>query len=890
MKSVQRPSTDRVCWTAEHQSVLEELLQYLKEPPVMAYPNFSLPFILHCDASELGLGAVLNQEQGGEVRVVSYGSRTLTPAEKNYYLHSGKLEFLAMKWAVTEKFHDFLYYASSFTVLSDCNPLSYLLTSAKLNATTIRWVGELANYNFTIKYRPGKQSVDCDFLSRYPCERGSEDEVELDPETIGAIVAGCKEKGKYARVGSVAADSITDPVGKIDPSEVKRAQEEDAVISCVLHWIGSGGMPSKAERKDLTMPVKALLNQVKNLELNNHGVLVRRKKDGVQLVIPEKYKKLVYAELHEKMGHLGADRVVQLAQERFYWPYLSQEIHHYVQNVCRCIKQKKRNREERAPLQTIMTSEPFELVGIDYVHLDKAVGGYEYLLVVVDHFTHFAQVYSTKNKSGRAAADKIFNNFVLKFGFPKTLHHDQGQEFECKLFKRLQELAGVEASRTTPYHPQGNGKVERFNRTILNMLKTLEEKEKRRWADHVDKLVFAYNCTRNDTTTFSPFYLLFGRSPRLPVDFLFNLEDDEDEISVSHSDFVGSWEQAMSDAYAVVRDNAKKSADRRKKHYDQKVFGACLDVGDRVLVRNVSERGGTGKLRSYWEDDIYVVVARKNPEIPVYTVETESKRSKKKVRVLHRNLLLPCDHLPVDLEEVEKVESKKKKRRSSQPGNRKTSGKSEEELSSDDEDMERLQIAAEELIRLGEQGGNSCSDYKVVVDRGGDFDSEGEGDVEDHSGDELVETRSHFEVDGLGSTVDLEDGVSGIDLEGGVSDVDLEDGVSNFEERSGRESSFSLVDSRSEDELSDVGGKARSERDGDELIRDLDIGDLGHPDIDSTAQPAEEAHISNNETDESTYNSTEESTDEDHHSGRGLRTRVPRKQFTFDKLGTPTIR
>ena len=94
------------------------------------------------------------------------------------------------------------------------------------------------------------------------------EEIELDPEMIGAIVAGCKEKGKYARVGSVAAGSVTDPVGKIDPSEVKRAQEEDAVISCVLPWIVSGGMPSKAERKDLTLPMKALLNQVKNLELS----------------------------------------------------------------------------------------------------------------------------------------------------------------------------------------------------------------------------------------------------------------------------------------------------------------------------------------------------------------------------------------------------------------------------------------------------------------------------------------------------------------------------------------------------------------------------------------------------------------------------------------------
>ena len=877
IRGVQRPSTDTVCWTEEHQSVLEELLQCLKEPPVMAYPDFSLPFTLHCDASELGLGAVLYQEQDGATRVVSYGSRTLTPAEKNYYLHSGKLEFLAMKWAITEKFHDYLYYSSSFTVFSDCNPLSYLLTSAKLNATTIRWVGELANYNFVIKYRPGKQSVDCDFLSRYPCERDAEGEVELDAETIGAIVAGCKEKGKYARVGSIEADTITESVGKIDPQEVKRVQEEDAVIRVVLPWVRSGEIPSRADRKDLGLKEKALLNQLKCLELNNDGVLVRRKNNGFQLVIPERYKKMVYSELHEKMGHLSAERVVQLAQERFYWPYLSQEIHHFVENVCQCVKRKKPNREERAPLQKISTSEPFELVSIDYLHLDRSSGGMEYLLVVVDHFTRFVQVYPTKNKSGRTAAEKIFNNFVLKFGFPRKLHHDQGREFDNKLFDRLQQLAGVEGSHTTPYHPQGNGQVERFNRTIINMLKTLPDNHKSRWKDHVDKLVFAYNCTRNDTTTFSPFYLLFGRSPRLPVDFMFDLgEEDDDQVWSyrSHREFAESWKHAMKEAYTVVRHQSNKSAARGKKHYDKKIYGACLDIGDRVLVRNVSERGGTGKLRSFWEDDIYVVVGKKNPDIPVYTVETESKRAKKKVRVLHRNLLLPCDHLPpddvdLDIGNEKRPASKKEKtppRKQKVPVRQRTvlhQEKEDDESSSDDE-MERLQLAAEELLRIGELG-QGDSDSSLLI---GDDSDEG-GIDSDFEGGEVSDEGSRAE------RIEDSDTERGVDSEMEVArDLELEGVVEDSLEGV----MVSGLDGAGFDDES--GGNVESEGgDEGELISDSGTGDIGHPDNDSQDGSEEE----NSAKDSS-------SEDDDIPTRKLERTRSAPKRLDYDELGTPTVR
>ena len=217
-----------------------------------------------------------------------------------------------------------------------------------------------------------------------------------------------------------------------------------------------------------------------------------------------------------------------------------------------------------------------------------------------------------------------------------------GGQFENRLFKRLEELSGVMHSRATPYHPQGNGLVERMNHTLLNMPRTLPETCKSSWKDHVNKLIHAYNCTVRESTVYSPFFLLFGRSPQLPIDAIFDLQP---EAGVrTHAEYVTKWKTAMQEAYSLTSKSAMKSAIRGKSNYDRRVRSSALQVRDRVLVRNLTPRGGPGKPRAFWEDEIHVVIARKGEGSPLYDVRQESGQGR--IRTLQRKLLLPWDQLP----------------------------------------------------------------------------------------------------------------------------------------------------------------------------------------------------------------------------------------------------
>ena len=173
-----------VVWNEEHQQATEQLIDVITSFKVMAYPDFERPFVLHTDASYDGLGAVLYQLNGeGELKVVGFASGTLRQSERNY--HSTKLEFLALKWAVTESFRDYLYYAKHFIAYTDNNPLTYVMTAPKLDATGQRWAAELADYSFDIKYKPGKHNIEADALSRMPLSETDNSEI-MDHAEVGA--------------------------------------------------------------------------------------------------------------------------------------------------------------------------------------------------------------------------------------------------------------------------------------------------------------------------------------------------------------------------------------------------------------------------------------------------------------------------------------------------------------------------------------------------------------------------------------------------------------------------------------------------------------------------------------------------------------------------------
>ena len=367
-----------------------------------------------------------------------------------------------------------------------------------------------------------------------------------------------------------------------------------------------------------------------------------------QLVLPQQLIEKALTGCHDQVGHLGRDRTLSLLRERFYWPSLYKDTIEHLDSYRKC--KLRKSRVPRAELVLILASRPMELVHLDYLCLEPCKGQVENVLVVTDHFTRYVQAFPTKSQTAKVTAKVLWHNFICHYGFPEKFISDQGRNFESQLIADLCKLAKVKKIRTSPYHPMTNGQCERFNRTLCDMLVTLETEEKADWKAFLHTLIHAYNCTRNSSSGFSLFYLMFGRHPRLPVDVAFGIHRIGEGITFSTSKYVDWLQRYLAHAYEKAKTFADKESDRQKALFDRKSKDLRLGPGDLCLVRKTAWKS-RHKIQTRWEDDDYVIISQPNCDIPVFVVRNTKTDQEK---TLHRNLLLPLGYkLHVDIPEEE---------------------------------------------------------------------------------------------------------------------------------------------------------------------------------------------------------------------------------------------
>ena len=435
-----------VKWTEECERSFLELKDLCSNTPVLAYPDYTKNFKLYTDASESGLGAVLTQvKEDGKERPIAYASRTLSKSERNYDAH--KLEFLALKWSVTSRFHEYLY-GGTFDVYTDNNPLTYVLTSAKLDAIGQRWIASLGPYNFSLHYNPGRQNTVADSLSRIPWENATFYD-EIDYNLVKAVV----HKGGVNTSGMIEPELIYDDpkifmkqlvsklAGKMTKVQWRTEQQEDPEIGPVLQLVLTNKHLQYKFRKEDNSGSKIILRFRDNLKLVD-GLLYRKwvYKDEItylQFVLPCEFRKRTVIACHDQFGHLGMDKTLILLQERFFWPKMNDDVRYHIRNCERCLRFKQK--PEREEMHSIESSYPLEIVHMDFLVIGSKKDPNKEInvLVVTDHFTRYAQAFVTTSQTAHTVATTLCEKYLVHYGWPDKLHSDQAGNFESKLIAEL---------------------------------------------------------------------------------------------------------------------------------------------------------------------------------------------------------------------------------------------------------------------------------------------------------------------------------------------------------------------------------------------------------------------------------------------------------------------
>ena len=574
-------------WSPECDKAFTRLKEQLTTAPVLAFPRQDLPYILDTDASGIALGCVLSQEQEGIERVIAYHSRTFSREERRYCVT--RRELLAIVEAL-KHYHHYVY-GTPTTVRTDHGALTWLMQFKNPEGQTARWLEVIGTYPITIKHRPGRLHGNADALSRRPCEdcghcERQEVNVELpiQPARIRTVARKQLEGNKQ-----VDPDH-NDWVEGWSNEDLRAWQQEDPVIGKVARWVETGDRPPWADVKTEGSHVRDLWSKWEELELHRAVLYRRYASDGepepqLKLIAPKQIRSEIMEQLHDNRtsGHVGNKKTAFNVRRRFWWPGSAGDVENWCRECQQCQFRNKRGGRRNHPLVQDAVGSPLERVAMDILSLPTAsTKGNTCILVVGDYFTKWVEAFALPDHQAMTVADVLVTEIFMRLGTPRMLHSDQGPEFRSELMSALCNLLGIKKTQTAPYHPRSDGLIERFNRTLLNMLSKLCTDRNEDWDEHLPYVMGAYRATIQDSTGFSPNRMMLARETTMPIDLMYPSVSENSPYGCP-VEYVNWVQDTLQENYERAREHLRQAAQRQKQHFDARASPRKLQVGCWVL-------------------------------------------------------------------------------------------------------------------------------------------------------------------------------------------------------------------------------------------------------------------------------------------------------------------
>ena len=493
-------------WSSKADEAFRALQQAFTSAPILQHFQPDLPLTIEADASDFALGCILSQPSlDGSLHPICFYSRKFTPAELNYPIYDKEL------LAVVEAFKQWRVYVEGAVipvcVYTDHKNLEYFSTARTTSRRHARWAAALSTYNYTITFRKGASNGKPDALSRRP---------DYVPPALPSLPILATTPPLLQTPYLIGAGVLRLPDDPLLPA-IRAAQAEDPTISADIARLQGrpGGESNPA------LPGGSQSGRSEDQHLLLHGGLLYHQG---RLVIPPTSSTLILKILQQYhdsplAGHYGVARTQSLVSQYYKWPGLATAVESYVRSCDTCARNKVVRHAPFGLLSPLpIPTRPWSSVSLDWITDLPPSHYHDAVLVVVDRLTKMAVfIPTTKSMSAADVAALFLREVVRVHGLPDSLISDRDPIFTSHFWRRLIELLGIKANRSTAFHPQTDGQTERLNSVLEQYLRIYCDYQQTDWSSLLNMAEFSYNNSKHSATTLTPFFANYGFHPRMSL-------------------------------------------------------------------------------------------------------------------------------------------------------------------------------------------------------------------------------------------------------------------------------------------------------------------------------------------------------------------------------------